>query len=124
MKKIFGALVLLSSLAHGQNSAPLLNVEWVDGAAAVSPQSWAKASGASTIWWRVVAPGMAFSDGGLSLSPAGLYQCSRQGDPRLYRCDKATGSPGGSDSYAIRLMPMAAVPKSPPVLPDGWIQSE
>ena len=124
MKRIFGALALLCSVAHGQTSAPLLNVEWVDGSAAVSPERWAKASGASTIWWRVMTPGMAFSDGGLSLSPAGLYQCSRQADPRLYRCDKAASAAGGSDSYAIGLMRMAAVPKSPPVMPDGWIQSD
>jgi hypothetical protein len=126
MKRITGAALLLCllSVANGQNSAPLLNVDWVDGSAAVAPERWAKASGASTIWWRVMASGMAFSEGGLSLSPAGLYKCSRQADPRLYRCDKGAGESGRGDSYAITLMPMAAVPKSPPGLPDGWIQAE
>ena len=124
MKRIFGALALLCSVAHGQTSAPLLNVEWVDGSAAVSPERWAKASGASTIWWRVMTPGMAFSDGGLSLSPAGLYKCRRQEDTRLYRCDRAAGESGGSTRYAIQLVRTLAVAKTPPVLPDGWIQSE
>lgn len=124
MKKILWVLALLCSAAHSQSSAPLLNVEWVDDAVAVSPERWAKASAAPTIWWRVMTAGLAFADGGLSLSPAGLYQCSRQPDMRLYRCDKADGASGGSSSYSIKLMRTPAVAKSPPVMPDGWIQSE
>jgi|GEM_PF-2269056 len=125
MKKILWVLVLLCSAAHGQSSAPLLDVEWVDDAVSVSPESWDKASAAPTIWWRVMTSGLAFADGGLSLSPAGLYRCSRQADVRLYRCDKAAGASGSSgSSYSIRLMRTPAVAKSPPVMPDGWIQSE
>ena len=124
MKKVFCILALLCSAAHGQSSAPLLDVEWVDDAVSVSPESWDKASAAPTIWWRVMTAGMAFADRGLSLSPAGLYRCSRQADVRLYRCDKAAGLSGGSTSYSINLMRTPAVAKSPPVMPDGWIQSE
>lgn len=124
MKKILWVLALLCSTAHGQSSAPLLNVEWLDDAVAVSPAHWAKASAAPTIWWRVMTAGLAFADDGLSLSPAGLYTCSRQPDARLYRCDKADGESGSSSSYSIKLMRTPAVAKSPPGLPDGWIQSE
>ena len=124
MKRVFCILALLCSAAHGQSSAPLLDVEWVDDAVSVSPESWDKASAAPTIWWRVMTSGLAFTDGGLSLSPAGLYRCSRQADVRLYRCDKAAGVSGGSTSYSIRLMRTPALANSPPVMPDGWIQSE
>ena len=125
MKKLLAALALLcATAAHSQPSAPLLNVDWVDDAVAVSPERWAKASGAPTIWWRVIAAGMAFADGGLSLSPAGLYSCSRQSDVRLYRCDRADGESRSGSSYSIQLMRTPAVAKSPPGLPDGWIQSE
>ena len=124
MKKILGVLLLLCSAAHGQTSAPLLNVEWVNDAVSVSQDRWAKASAAPTIWWRVMTAGLAFAEGGLSLSPAGLYTCSRQPDVRLYRCDRAGGESGGSSSYSIKLMQVLAVAKSPPVMPDGWIQAD
>ena len=86
--------------------------------------------------------GQAFADDQLSLSPAGLHTCTpahlhtctpahlqpatcnRQPDVRLYRFDKADGESGGSSSHAIRLMHTPAMAKSPPELPDGWIQNQ
>ncbi len=118
------ALLCTAAAAHGQTSAPLLDVEWINGGPSVSRELWAAASAAPTIWWRVMTAGMVFSDGGLNIGPSGSHNCKRQSDARLYRCDKVAGGPTGDYSYAIRLTQTATVAKSPPTLPDGWIQNE
>lgn len=115
------AWLLTATAAHGQNSAPMMDVRWSNGAATIDAGQWASGSGASTFFLRVMTAGLAFSN--VRIGPDGSHRCAPQSDPRVVRCDKTSGG-GGSYQYSISLTQMQAVPKSAPTMPDGWVQSE
>jgi|GWRWMinimDraft_5_1066013.scaffolds.fasta_scaffold39252_2 hypothetical protein len=113
--------LMSASAAQAQNSAPMMDVWWSDGAARIANEQWASGSGARTFFLRVMSPGLAFSN--VRVGPDGSHRCVPQNDPRVFRCDKISGG-GGSYQYAISLSQMQAMPKSAPTMPDGWLQSE
>ena len=115
------AWLVTATAAHGQNSAPMMDVRWSNGAATIDEGQWASGSGARTFCLRVMSAGLAFSD--VRIGPEGSHRCAPQSDPRGVRCDKTSGSSGSYQS-AISLTQMQAMPKSAPAMPDGWVQAE